>query len=87
MLKTLKAAGSLSKRSARIVMDRLLDGHIGQGLDLFWTYHTATPTEEEYFAMVDGSKFWLISRFVASADMATLRNGQPLHPSGRIDAF
>lgn len=55
MLKALKATDSLSACTARIVLDKLLDGHIGQGLDLSWTYHTTIPTEEEYFIMVDGS--------------------------------
>ncbi|KAF7186012.1 Ophiobolin F synthase [Pseudocercospora fuligena] len=35
-------------------IDRLLDAHIGQGLDLYWKHHTIVPTEREYFAMVDG---------------------------------
>ena len=58
MLKALRATDSLSTRTARIVLDKLLDGHLGQGLDLLWTYHTTVPTEEEYFLMVDGSTYY-----------------------------
>ena len=56
MLKALKAAESLSSRASRMLLDLLIEGHIGQGMDLYWTYHTFVPTEEEYFTMVDGSK-------------------------------
>lgn len=55
-MKALKAAESLSPHAVRIFIDRLTDGHIGQGLDLHWTHNTEIPTEEEYFTMVDGSK-------------------------------
>lgn len=56
MLKALKAAESLSSTASRMLLDLLIEGHIGQGMDLYWTYHTSVPTEEEYFTMVDGSK-------------------------------
>jgi geranylgeranyl pyrophosphate synthase len=55
IIKALKAAEALSSRASRLLIDLLIEGHIGQGLDLYWTYHTAIPTEEEYFTMVDGS--------------------------------
>ncbi|KAG5779560.1 hypothetical protein H9Q73_006783 [Fusarium xylarioides] len=54
MLKALKAAESLSSPASRMLLDLLIEGHIGQGMDLYWTYHTSVPTEEEYFTMVDG---------------------------------
>ncbi|KAI1765276.1 isoprenoid synthase domain-containing protein [Hypoxylon sp. FL1150] len=54
MMKALKAAESLSTLAVRILIERLIDGHIGQGLDLYWTHNTEIPTEEEYFTMVDG---------------------------------
>ncbi|XXH01034.1 hypothetical protein Hte_007385 [Hypoxylon texense] len=54
LLKALKAAESLSPLAVRIFIERLIDGHIGQGLDLYWTHNTEIPTEEEYFTMVDG---------------------------------
>lgn len=57
MIKALKAAESLSPLAVRIFIERLVDGHIGQGLDLYWTHNTEIPTEEDYFTMVDGSKF------------------------------
>ncbi|KAM0347287.1 hypothetical protein ACHAPU_004806 [Fusarium lateritium] len=54
MFKALKAAESLSTRATRLVVDTLLEAHIGQGMDLYWSHHTAVPTEAEYFTMVDG---------------------------------
>ncbi|KAF5679617.1 terpenoid synthase [Fusarium heterosporum] len=54
IFKALKAAEVLSPRSTRLLIDALIEGHIGQGMDLYWTYHSAIPTEEEYFTMVDG---------------------------------
>lgn len=57
MMKAIKAAEQLSSTALTILVDRLLDAHIGQGLDLYWKHHTMVPTEAEYFAMVDGSMF------------------------------
>ncbi|KAK8101989.1 polyprenyl synthetase [Apiospora kogelbergensis] len=54
IMKALKAAESLSPLALNILIERLIDAHIGQGLDLYWTHHTEMPTEEEYFTMVDG---------------------------------
>ena len=56
IFKALKAAEALMPRALRILIERLIEGHIGQGMDLHWTHHTVIPTEEEYFTMVDGSK-------------------------------
>ena len=56
MFKASKAAASLSPEALGIFTDRIIEGHLGQGLDLHWTFHTKVPSEEEYFAMVDGSK-------------------------------
>ena len=36
--------------------DELKRLHIGQSLDIFWTYHVMAPTEDEYVRMIDGSK-------------------------------
>nr|USS30769.1 BFT [Nectria nigrescens] len=69
IMKALKAAETLSPLAVRILIERLIDGHIGQGLDLYWTHHTQTPTEEEYFTMVDGktgSLFILIAELMRS---------------------
>ncbi|QPC69260.1 hypothetical protein HYE68_000012 [Fusarium pseudograminearum] len=69
MLKALKAAESLSSRASRMLLDLLIEGHIGQGMDLYWTYHTSVPTEEEYFTMVDGktgSLFTLLAGLMRS---------------------
>lgn len=48
---------TLSHQAADIFTTRLLEGHIGQGMDLHWTNQTKVPTEDEYFTMIDGSKF------------------------------
>jgi geranylgeranyl pyrophosphate synthase len=62
MFKASKAAASLSLEALNLFTDKIIEGHIGQGLDLHWTFHTDVPTEEEYFTMVDGSKnFQLIA--------------------------
>ncbi|KAJ4007490.1 geranylgeranyl pyrophosphate synthetase [Fusarium irregulare] len=69
MLKALKAAESLSSTASRMLLDLLIEGHIGQGMDLYWTYHTSVPTEEEYFTMVDGktgSLFTLLAALMRS---------------------
>lgn len=47
---------SLSSTAVQIFTERIIEAHIGQGLDLYWAHHTKVPTEEEYFTMVDGSK-------------------------------
>ncbi|KAF2165560.1 hypothetical protein M409DRAFT_24413 [Zasmidium cellare ATCC 36951] len=54
MMKAIKAAEKLSAAALTILTDRLLDAHVGQGLDLYWKHHTIIPAEREYFAMVDG---------------------------------
>ncbi|KAK8006183.1 fusicoccadiene synthase [Apiospora marii] len=69
LMKALKAAESLSPLALRIMIERLIDGHIGQGIDLYWTHHTEVPTEEEYFTMVDGktgSLFILLAELMRS---------------------
>lgn len=57
LMKALKAATTLSPTAVSIFTNSLIEGHIGQGMDLYWTHQTNIPTEEEYFTMVDGSMF------------------------------
>lgn len=57
LLKALRAAMTLSPKAADLFTTRLIEGHVGQGMDLHWTNQTKIPTEEEYFTMIDGSKF------------------------------
>ncbi|KAK8078753.1 polyprenyl synthetase [Apiospora phragmitis] len=69
LMKALKAAELLSPLALHILIERLIDGHIGQGMDLYWTHHTEVPTEEEYFTMVDGktgSLFILLAELMRS---------------------
>ena len=40
--------------------------HIGQGADMYWAYHSITPTEEEYLQTVDSSKL------LSLIDLATM---------------
>lgn len=35
--------------------DRLIEGHLGQGMDIYWTAQYSIPTMADYFSMVDGS--------------------------------
>lgn len=56
VFKALEAAMSLSSTAVQIFTERIIEAHIGQGLDLYWAHHTKVPTEEEYFTMVDGSR-------------------------------
>ncbi|KAJ5523607.1 terpenoid synthase [Penicillium frequentans] len=60
MFKALKSVGTLSPKAVSIFTEKLIEGHIGQGMDLYWKQHTQVPTEEEYFAMVDGSELFVL---------------------------
>ncbi|USW55040.1 Putative polyprenyl synthetase, isoprenoid synthase domain superfamily [Septoria linicola] len=69
MIKAVKAAESLSSTAASILTKRLLEAHIGQGMDLYWKHHTSIPTEQDYFAMVDGKTgglFMLVAELMRS---------------------
>ncbi|KAJ5122065.1 hypothetical protein N7448_003196 [Penicillium atrosanguineum] len=54
LMKALKAVTTLSPSAVSIFTNSLIEGHIGQGMDLYWTHQTNIPTREEYFTMVDG---------------------------------
>ncbi|KAF1946549.1 terpenoid synthase, partial [Clathrospora elynae] len=54
ILKASKVAQSLSATALKMFTERVIENHIGQGMDLYWTQQTHSPTEEEYFIMVDG---------------------------------
>ena len=64
----------------------LLEGHIGQGMDLRWKHQTKIPTEKEYFAMVDGSKLSLLHESGPKAESSS-RNRGALCTSRGTDAF
>ncbi|KAJ5908816.1 terpenoid synthase [Penicillium taxi] len=69
LMKALKAATSLSPDAVSIFTKSLIEGHIGQGMDLHWTNQTKIPTGEEYFTMVDGKTgglFVLIAELMRS---------------------
>lgn len=58
---------------------------VGQSHDLSWTYNLVCPTEDEYLAMVDGSKFAL--RLLALLSQVCQpnrkrRNGRALQDAG-----
>ncbi|KAK6500453.1 hypothetical protein TWF481_010796 [Arthrobotrys musiformis] len=44
----------LSHGAVAIFADELRNLHVGQGSDLYWTFHGECPTELEYIQMVDG---------------------------------
>ena len=56
MFKAMRAAKQLSNAAVQILIDRVIEGHVGQGMDLHWSRQTQVPTEADYFAMVDGSE-------------------------------
>jgi len=39
-----------------VVLGELLELHLGQAYDLYWTRHAACPSEEEYLEMTAKSK-------------------------------
>lgn len=87
LFKALGAAESLSPLAVRIIVERIIDGHIGQGLDLYWTRSTEIPSEEEYFTMVDGSEFLVFCSSISQVLLRHLyRDREPLHSPCRIDA-
>ncbi|KAI9710434.1 MAG: hypothetical protein M1828_002164 [Chrysothrix sp. TS-e1954] len=69
MVKAIKSAESLSPVAVTILINRLIDGHMGQGMDLRWSHHTLIPDKDEYFAMVDGKTgalFMLLAELMRS---------------------
>ncbi|GAB7325549.1 hypothetical protein MBLNU13_g09550t2 [Cladosporium sp. NU13] len=51
---SLKEVQKLSSDSAHeIFANELCNLHLGQSLDLYWTFHVQCPSESEYIAMVD----------------------------------
>ncbi|KAF3080866.1 hypothetical protein TWF706_002453 [Orbilia oligospora] len=53
-VKCLFEAQKLSPSAVAIFEDELRNLHIGQGLDLHWTFHQECPSEVEYIQMIDG---------------------------------
>lgn len=78
VFKALEACMSLSSTAVQVFTERIIEAHIGQGLDLYWAHHTKVPTEEEYFTMVDGSK-WLYLFNRGGQTNSFNRNWRPLH--------
>ncbi|KAH8598382.1 isoprenoid synthase domain-containing protein [Bisporella sp. PMI_857] len=69
-IEALNRANSNSPSMFEIVMDEFRTGHVGQSLDLYWTFQTVVPSEKEYLQMVDAktsSLFRLCSRLLRSA--------------------
>lgn len=88
MFKALKLADTLSPTAIQIFTDSVTDEHIGQGMDLHWKFQTKIPSEEDYFTMVDGSKF---KKRPGNPLLQTLkslpRNWRSLPTRSRPDAF
>ncbi|KAF3310904.1 hypothetical protein TWF173_009142 [Orbilia oligospora] len=53
-VKCLFETQKLSPSAVAIFEDELRNLHIGQGLDLHWTFHQECPSEVEYIQMIDG---------------------------------
>ncbi|KAK6520035.1 hypothetical protein TWF506_000326 [Arthrobotrys conoides] len=53
-VKCIFEAQKLSPSAVAIFEDELRNLHIGQGLDLHWTFHQRCPSEAEYIQMIDG---------------------------------
>ncbi|KAK6496867.1 hypothetical protein TWF481_001849 [Arthrobotrys musiformis] len=53
-VKCLFEAQKLSPSAVAIFEDELRNLHVGQGLDLHWTFHQKCPSEGEYIQMIDG---------------------------------
>ncbi|KAJ5641727.1 isoprenoid synthase domain-containing protein [Penicillium lividum] len=69
LMKAVQSAIMLSSDAVAIVTNRLIDCHIGQGLELHWTNQTKIPTTEDYFTMIDGKTgalFTLIAELMRS---------------------
>ncbi|KAK6499271.1 hypothetical protein TWF506_003898 [Arthrobotrys conoides] len=53
-VKSLEEVQKLGLAAVVIYTDELRNLHVGQGLDLHWTFHAKHPTEKEYIQMIDG---------------------------------
>ncbi|KAK6530245.1 hypothetical protein TWF694_003609 [Orbilia ellipsospora] len=53
-VKCLDEVQSLGGSAVAIFTEELGSLHVGQGLDLHWTFHEKCPTESEYIQMIDG---------------------------------
>ncbi|RYN20222.1 Fusicoccadiene synthase [Alternaria tenuissima] len=77
VLQAVSEAQELGAAEVKIVFEELAELHIGQSYDLFWTYHTQCPSENEYLEMVNkktGGLFRLLVRLLLeSADCELLR--------------
>ncbi|OQE91319.1 hypothetical protein PENNAL_c0010G00185 [Penicillium nalgiovense] len=59
----------LSPSAVSVYTDEMRNLQLGQGRDLYWSYHTHVPTAAQYISMVDGKTgglFRLISRLMRS---------------------
>ncbi|KAJ5259899.1 hypothetical protein N7505_009280 [Penicillium chrysogenum] len=59
----------LSPSAVSVYTDEMRNLQLGQGRDLYWSYHTHVPTPAQYISMVDGKTgglFRLISRLMRS---------------------
>ncbi|KAJ6086513.1 hypothetical protein N7467_005427, partial [Penicillium canescens] len=68
-VKCLDMVSKISQPAVRIFCEELHNLHLGQGYDLFWTYHAKPPSETEYLQMIDGKTgglFRMASRLMRS---------------------
>ncbi|KGO78266.1 Terpenoid synthase [Penicillium italicum] len=69
MNEALSLVQMLSPSAVSVYTDEMRNLQLGQGRDLYWSYHTHVPTPAQYISMVDGKTgglFRLISRLMRS---------------------
>ncbi|EPS35655.1 hypothetical protein H072_10937 [Dactylellina haptotyla CBS 200.50] len=54
LAKCVEDVQKLSPGAIQIYADELCNLHVGQGMDLHWTFQTECPSEEDYIKMIDG---------------------------------
>ncbi|KAE8391647.1 isoprenoid synthase domain-containing protein [Aspergillus alliaceus] len=68
-INALESLHTLSNSAISIYIDEVRMLHLGQAQELYWTYHSSPPSEEEYVRMIDGkttSLFRMASRMLLS---------------------
>ncbi|KAK6510050.1 hypothetical protein TWF481_004763 [Arthrobotrys musiformis] len=53
-VKSLEEVQKLGPAAVAVYTNELRNLHVGQGLDLHWTFHAECPTKRDYIQMIDG---------------------------------
>ncbi|KAK6530346.1 hypothetical protein TWF694_003702 [Orbilia ellipsospora] len=76
-VKCLQKVQQLSPSAIAVFADELANLHLGQSLDLHWSFHVKCPTEAEYIKMIDGKTGGLF-RMAGSLMRAEARRNRDL---------